>query len=290
MNNEILITGGSGFLGSKLVESFVKKGHKVSILKRAGTDLSRIEPFLDKISVYDVDELDTLFGRISVDTIIHTATSYGRQGEGLSDVYGTNVLFPLKLIEYAVNSGVRFFINTDTMLPSLTNAYSLSKANFYQIGKYLSSNRKIKFINLKIEHFYGVGEDRSKFISYVIKQCLSTSASLQLTPGEQLRDFIYIDDVVSAYEAVLAKAKSDDSEIFLQEFNVGSGRLISIKDLVKKIRDITGSIIELDFGALPYRENELMATDLNINPLIALGWKPKTCLDGGLKIMVEAIR
>ena len=101
--------------------------------------------------------------------------------------------------------------------------------------------------------------------------------SIDLTKGEQLRDFVYIEDVVSAYEFVIGKQDLLMSDYNL--FQVASGELITLKDLLYLIRRFTKSTSILNFGALSYRENELMKSIADNSELLALGWKPNYSIE-----------
>jgi CDP-paratose synthetase len=111
---------------------------------------------------------------------------------------------------------------------------------------------------------------------------------LKLTNGEQKRDFIYIDDVVSAYLIILEKIKGFSD--FFNEFDVGSGSAVSIREFVEKIHQITDSQTHLAFGSIPYRIGELMSSNANVEPLVELGWFCKTNLDKGLKLVMKGCK
>ena len=137
--------------------------------------------------------------------VVHTATCYGRNRETPLEVFEANLKFPLDLLEKAALFSTDTFFNTDTILYKYLNGYSLSKHQFVEWGKQYADEHKIKFCNIKLEHMYGPGDDDSKFTTYVINSCLNNVPEVKLTLGEQERDFIYIDDVVSAYQLLLKK-------------------------------------------------------------------------------------
>ena len=141
---------------------------------------------------------------------------------------------------------------------------------------------------MRLEHFYGPGDNDSKFTSYVINSCIENIPNLELTLGEQKRDFIYIDDVISAYLILLGKMDTFSDEF--NEFDVGSGEAISIKDFVKIVHQLTHSQSFLDFGAIPYRKGEVMLSEINIEPLNQLGWECKTKLEQGLELTLKGVK
>lgn len=287
----ILLTGVTGYLGSHLAEAFLNKGHEVVALKRKSASLRRIESILPRISLHDLDALHS--GEVfkchgKIDAVIHTAASYGRNSESASQMVEANLGFPLRLMDAAIASGVRLFVNADTSLDKFLNAYSLSKAQLVEWGRHLSQQKKIQFLNLRLEHFYGMGDDDSKFTTYVIKNCLLNVPELKLTLGEQKRDFIYIDDVVAAY-LLLLENREKLTGWFL-EFDVGSGEAVTIREFVELACRLTDSTTGLNFGARPYRSGEAMLSQANTGPLRQLGWRCGYTLEQGLKRVIEGCK
>jgi nucleoside-diphosphate-sugar epimerase len=291
MSKRILLTGATGYLGSHLAEALLDKGHSIIGLKRKSSSLRRVESILPMIAFHDVEDLDlsVLFEKHgAIDAVIHTATCYGRGKESVTQIFEANTAFPVKLMEAAMAAGVSTFLNTDTVLDKNINAYSLSKNQFAEWGKYLTRGGKMRFVNIRLEHFYGPCDDDSKFTTHVIKSCLANVPELRLTLGEQKRDFIYIDDVVSAYQALLEK-RYQFPELFTQ-IDVGSGNAFPIRQFVEMVHRITASKTRLAFGALPYREGEAMFSQAYIEPLRLLGWDCKHTLEQGVKAIVEGYK
>ena len=288
MKKRIFLTGITGFLGSHLAKALLAAGYEVVALKRKSSSLSRVESIITDIDLFDVEGLDfdQLFRDCGkIDTIIHTATCYGRNDESVSEIFAANTEFPLRLLDAGNRAGVEMFLNTDTILDKYLNLYALSKNQLLQWGKFFSMHEKIRFGNIRLEHFYGPNDDPSKFSSYVINSCLMNAPELRLTKGEQKRDFIYIEDVVSAYMILLEKMNSLDSQFF--EFDVGSGRSIPIREFVETVHRLTASSTHLEFGALPYREGEVMHSEADVTGLTALGWQCRYDVETGLKQVLE---
>ncbi|ACH37881.1 CDP-paratose synthase [Citrifermentans bemidjiense Bem] len=280
---KILVTGATGFLGSRLVEALLRQGHQVIVLKRSFSDTRRLKGMLSSIALYDLDRsplADPFREHGTLDAVLHAATCYGRRGESSSEICEANVAFPLRLLEAACSHGTARFINTDTSLYRGINAYALSKKQFSEWGKLAAESGRIRFVNVVLEHFYGPGDDDGKFVSHVIKSCRQGVPELKLTKGEQERDFIYIDDVVSAY--LLLLQETGCSEPACADYPLGSGQTVSLRALVEMIGRLTGSTTKLNFGALPYRQNEAMHSVADIVALERLGWKATVDLSAGL--------
>jgi len=292
MRQTILLTGATGFLGSHLLESFVNEQYDVIILKRTTSDTSRINHLLSKVRVYNIDKVDfkTVFTHEKVDVIINTVCSYGRTNESLIDIVNSNLIFGLNLLDEAVKNNVQTFINTDTLLLRNVNAYSLSKAQFVDwLHLYCD---KIQTINFRIEHMYGPGDDKKKFIPWLVNQMINNNDDILLTSGIQKRDFIHIDDVVTAYNLVLQKAPTLGE---WNQFDLGSNTFTEVKEVVlqiaEKIHHIKHKAIvpRLKFGALSYRLNDCMEPSLNIKSLVKLGWNHTTNVHEGIGKYVDIL-
>lgn len=288
---KILLTGATGYLGSHLLRALLVRGDSVVVLKRTASRLDRIADICGEARLYDADagDCERLFLECGpIDAVVHAATLYGRGGESAGQVLAANLSFPLRVLEAAVGHGVPFFVNTDTTLERSLNAYALSKKQFAEWGRLFAGDGRIRFVDLELEHFYGPGDDESKFITHLVKNCLRGTPTLALTEGLQRRDFVYIDDVVAAYLLVLDRLAGDLPP--LPSFAIGSGVAVSIREVAEKIREISGAVTVLDFGAIPYRRQEVMYSCADISGLQQLGWSPQVGLEEGLARTVRAER
>lgn len=289
----ILLTGSTGFLGSYLLKSFVNNGYKVIALKRSTSNTYRINDYLNQMTLYDIDkiEISSIFEIHKIDIVVNTVTNYGRRDNKISSILDTNLVLGLKLLEESVNVNVKAFINADTLLDRNLNAYALSKSQLVDWMRFLST-KYTKMINIKIEHMYGPKDDENKFIYWLINQLKQNIEKVDLTSGIQKRDFIYIDDILSAYGIVVQNINTLSS---FEEFELGTGDSIEVKTFIEKIyRELlhTQSInTKLNFGAIPYRTNENMNMQANTIKLKKLGWKPKVSTEDGIKLIIkEAIQ
>jgi CDP-paratose synthetase len=289
MKRTILVTGGTGFLGSHLVKCLVHQGHEVVLLKRVSSDLSRLREVASAYKSYSIGEtqLEAIFDRHSFDMVLHCATHYGRSESNPIPVIEANLVLPLNLLHLAITKGVKHFINTDTILDPRVNHYSTSKKQFQDWFKTYAS--QLVCVNVALEHFFGPGDDPSKFVSSIIGKLLHAEKSIALTPGEQRRDFIYIDDATEGFMKIIDWAFNQ--KIGFHHFEIGTGSTISIRDFVELIKRLTGNAqTELAFGALPYRPSEVMESHVDLGPLSGLGFTSQVSLEEGLLRTIEGER
>lgn len=280
----VLLTGATGYLGSHLAHALIASGVRVSALKRATSSLNRLTDILPQIEMFDIDigGVEAPFKKNGhIDAVIHTATCYGRNSESDVKVFKANTLFPLDLLQTATLFNTDTFFNTDTILYEYLGSYALSKRQFSQWGKLLSERAKIQFVNIRLEHIYGPNDDPSKFTSWLIRQCIDGATRIPLTKGEQKRDFIYIEDVVAAYLLMLEQLSGKQKT--WHEIGLGSGNPVTIKNFAEMVKKLSGSACELDFGAVPYRSNEIMSSSADTETLNSMGWRSQWNLESGLK-------
>lgn len=274
----ILITGINGYLGSHLAKALSSEYHIIG-LEYSLDNLFRIANCDYKVYAAKDGVSDAVFTEQPIDIVVHTATFYGRNNEDYIQMFNTNLHSPLNLLDKAIKSGCQLFVNTDTVLDRFVSTYALTKRQF-QEWLYLRKN-EIKVINMQLEHFYGPGTSPTNFLSYMIDKLKNNEPQIDLTLGEQKRDFIYIDDVVNAYLTVIQKQGQLPNSY--SSFQVCTNQRISIKDLMNTLKELTNSNSILNFGAIPYRENELMLSETDNSDLIKLGWKPQHTIKEGLK-------
>lgn len=286
----VLITGATGFLGSKLASRLLEfpSEYSVTALKRLDSNTSRIDRLKGlRMAEIGSDSLPGLFATAQFDIIVHCATDYGRNSVAQSDIIEANLLLPVRLLDLGIRHGVSAFINTDTMLDKGVSSYTLSKRQFRDWLEHFTD--RVAGINVVLEHFYGAGDNQSKFVSGLIQDLLAQVPTIPLTPGEQRRDFIYIDDVVEAFIHILARVASTKS--YCKEYQVGTGKSVTLRDFITTTYELCGSPkTELNFGAIAYRHNEPMDVTVDLAPLKALGWKSRWSLRAGLAATIDEER
>lgn len=268
-----LITGAAGYIGSRLAARLLKNNRiKIQPVYRIK------EPLLRKI-IFD----------FSPDVIINTACKYQNYSKDESlnnqlELFESNYYFPLRILNYCAQlkknqlKKLPRFISIGTSLPPELNDYALSKHLFTLAGREYHRLKKIEFINIKLENYYGIDEPETRFISSVIKK-LRANAPLDLTEGTQHRDFIFANDVFDIIEFIL------ECDISETDIPAGSGCAPALREIIEYLKDITNSSSPLNFGALPMREYE-PNTPADLSILRKLGFiKPLTHWKDGLKLL-----
>lgn len=270
---KILVTGGTGYLGSHLVHRIYESGNEIASIVEDPKNLGRLETMKEQLKVIPVKDMLQEIQKFSPEIVIHTACVYSREGVSEQDVFCGNLSFPFEVLQIAKAAGVKKWINTASSLPYMTNSYALAKEQFSQWGKFYAEEGELCFVNLSLEHFYGKDTPKSNFLTWVIEK-LKNNEALDLTLGTQKRDFIFIDDVLRVYDVVLNK---DFEENYI-EIPVGTGETPSIREVVEYLKVLIGSESKLNFGAIPMREDEPDShCDIgmlqNIGVLPVVNWK-----------------
>lgn len=274
----ILITGINGYLGSKLAKRYAKEFIIVG-LEYDTDNLFRLTNHNFEVFASKDGIPEELFNKYDLDFIIHTATFYGRDKEANGQISFANTYLPQLLLEKAIKNSCPLFINTDTVLDRFTSSYALTKKQFKDWLEFYAKQKLIKVVNLKLEHFYGPGTSNTNFITLMVQKMLQNEPTIALTKCEQNRDFLYIDDLLRVYDLML---KNTNNFSYFQEYNVGAGKNTNLKELLEIIKANTQTKSILNYGVIPYRNNELMESNNDIGRLRDLGWAPEISIKEGL--------
>lgn len=282
----VLLSGVTGFIGSHVARRLVRAGWAVHGLKRSTSFLDSLADVKDGITFHDVDRdgVNAAFRSVPrFDAVIHLATNYGRGSDSPSLLAEANTLFPLTMLERAIASRVPIVLNSDTCFTvdyKYLRPYTLSKKQFVQWGQLLCEGSPTRFVNCILQHPYGPGDRPTKFVPAMARQCFESTGPIALTPGEQKKDFVYVGDVAEAYKLILDKAETLPAGF--SQFEVGSGKAVSIRQFVELLHRLTRSKATLNFGGLSYRDGEIMFSQADPSALHALGWRPIVSLEEGL--------
>ena len=283
-----LITGATGYLGSCIVKKLVKKNVKVFCLVRNKSNYQCLKKLKNdqKIVIFNYQKksLNFFFKKNKIDGIIHCATNYGLDNSMINEFINTNLIFPHLVLKYAIKYNVKFFINTDTILNKNVSKYALSKNQFSDWLEFYSSH--IRCVNVRLQHFYGPEDNEKRFISNIIKKILKKEKKIDLTKGNQFRDFVYIDDVVTAYLKIISYASKVKNKYL--KFDIASGKKYKIKNIVQIISKLLkNNSTVLNFGVLPNRPNETIKINTDLRNNKKIGWKTKYSLLAGLKKTIK---
>ncbi len=300
MIKRILVTGGTGFIGSHLIEELVTQGYRPIVLKRSFSNLSRISDYADKVDFYDLDKtpLENVFKEEDIDTIVNLAVSYKKNNnyKDIDEMIDTNVKLPAKLLELGKDSGTKSFITAGTFFqydqnaPSINQETPLLARNFYAATKnalerlleFYKSSSDMKVLEFILFTPYGERDCPKKVIPYIIRNALKNK-SIDLTAGFQRIYPTYVKDVVSVI--VKAFEHQEDVGSVAYRYNVTGGQSYSIREIITILEDVLDRRIKVNWGKV-----EIGKIDA-LQPLLVdifvtqgtFGWAPHTSLEEGLK-------
>lgn len=289
MSRNVLLTGATGFLGSHVLPALLDQGHRVIVLIRSSSDLSPIAACTGDTVLVDIESASPqqIMASHGIDTVVHLACDQGRGSSDIASLLAVNLTLGVSLLQAARSSGVRYFLNADTLLDAGVNAYALSKKQFTAWLPHFSET--IAISNLRLGNMYGPGESASGFLCWLLQEFAHRAERVELTEGAQLRDFVHVADASAAILAVL----DHGGEPGLVEYDVGSGELLSVRTFVETAqavfqREAGYMCSRLAFGALAYRPGEVMTPQFDTSALFALGWRPALTLRAGLADTIRA--
>lgn len=279
---KVLVTGGTGFLGRRAAQELARQGHDVLVISRSAP--GNPSGGVARAAFATVEEAGRLVRGFEPQVVLHAASAQGRDGESVVDMVRANHLLGLAVLD-ATAARPATFINFDTTLPPRLNAYAFTKQQFRDAVRYFRPPGA-RVINLRLQTLYGPGDSESKFTTHVIRAFLAGAPHLDMTPGEQQRDFLYLDDAVSALGILVAAHESFGS---VEEIDLGSGEAVALMRFVEIARDAAAAATQIR-PCLPYRGNESMHMVADISRLAGLGWRPGMSLVEGIRETVRQER
>jgi nucleoside-diphosphate-sugar epimerase len=162
--------------------------------------------------------------------------------------------------------------------------YSATKASATAMATYLSKALGMPVITMRPFITYGPAQLHDTLIPFLIKGVLQKK-TVELTAGLQVRDFVFVDDLVACYLAVIEKAETFAGP---EIFNVGSGKKIQIREVIETIASLLDGAEYLKIGARPMRAGEppSMIADIQKAKEV-LGWQPVVPLSEGLRKTID---
>ena len=296
---KVLITGATGFIGSHVTRLLLSNGCEVYAVVRESSDLWRIKDVVPLLHLvrYDLlafDELDLQMERIRPDICIHLAWyavpgKYLTAHENLSvlsaSLHLASRLASLRCKKLVV-AGTCF--EYDTSLGYLSENSSTKPCSLYAACKLalqvvleqLSSTADMKVAWLRFFYQYGPFEDERRLVPSVILSLLRNQEA-KVTLGEQIRDYLHVEDVAAAIWAVV---KSN----LVGPVNIGSGKPVTVREIVTTIGSILNRPELIALGALPYSSSDPMFVCANNRRLTEnTDWAPRFGLEQGLHHTIE---
>ena len=271
---KVLLTGATGFIGSYFTEKALNNGHEVIALKRSNKSKTVIKLTKQpKWLVKDLSEI-TENDLKDISVVVHFAAhSANVPYDKMENCIKNNVIYPLNLVEKAINVNVKNFVIAGScfeygdigekykyipidapLIPKHT--YPTSKAMGSLLFKQLSYHHKINVIYNRIFQVYGEGEFENRLWPS-LKKAASKNEDFDMTNGEQIRDFIHVNDVAEFfYQDCMNIIHQKKHEMKIQ--HVGTGNPMTIRQFAEKWWKKWNSKGKLNFGVIPYRKNEVM--------------------------------
>lgn len=289
----LLLTGASGFVGAKVLELALADGHAVGALVRPQSANARLAPFVGRYERIEAglgDDLRVAVTAFRPDAIIHCAwTGVANAARFDSTQITANVDAACALVEAGAEAGCKAFIGTgsqgeygagssmlEDVLPQPTTLYGAAKVATLFLTRQLAAQAGMRHAWLRLFSTYGPGDNPGWLIPSMIAHMLRGERP-QTTLGTQYWDWLYIDDVA---RGLLAAAMTPDCS---GTFNLGSGEAIQVRAAIEAIRDLAAPGMELVFGEIPFRPDQVMHMQANVDRLrAATGWAPQVPFAEGI--------
>lgn len=289
---KVFLTGVTGFIGSKLTQRLLAEGYEVAIVVRPESQLDILQAVLPLIQVHVYDgsyaSLLQALEAAQPEVVIHVASLFLAQHkpEDVARLVESNLNFPTQLLQAMSDLGIKRFINTGTSWQHYqneaynpVNLYAATKQAFEALLAYYVEAQGFKAITLKLFDTYGPGDTRPKLFS-LLRKTAKSGETLRMSPGEQLLDLVYIDDVLNAY--LLAMARMPDVTK-AERYAVSNPARLSLRELVRIYGEMVGRPLNVEWGGLPYRPREVM--EPWCSGLLMPEWLPKVTLCVGIMQM-----
>ncbi len=299
MPKRVLVTGGSGFIGSHIIDILKKQNYEVISLSINQTNKKSFNKEVQYIKHDLTQEIpDSIIKKLNNVNYIINCASYINHSlfyqDGQSVIKSQfNIL--MNLLDERLTTNLEKFIQIgssdeygncpspirESIREMPISSYSIGKLTCTNIIQAYSRERGIQSVILRPFIVFGERQGHDRFLPYLISNCLN-GATFGVTEGKQLRDYLYVQDLAIA---VINSIETND--LYGEIINVGSGIPISIKQLTMKVRDLIGSGNPI-FGQKPYRKSESMALYPDISKAREkINWQPTRQLDESLVRVIK---
>ena len=289
----IFITGATGFIGTNLIDFFLKKNIYLTInirKEKLVTNSNSINTY--SLQQGSIEDDVNFFKKNKFDGVIHLASLYlkSHNQSDVKDLVDSNIGFSTHVLECAVQSNVKWFINTGTFFQnknrknySPVNLYSATKEAFMTMAKYYYENDMIKFYTIKIPDTYGPNDTRPKLINILIESIFSNKQiSMQGNPN-QLLNLVHVNDVVNAFYLLstqLSNNRSNFENGFV--FSIDSSAKYTLKEICDIINLCSNNKLNISW------KNSDNSLSINSPKKIdkVPNWKQKISLKNGILEML----
>ncbi|MFN2492468.1 MAG: NAD-dependent epimerase/dehydratase family protein [Pyrinomonadaceae bacterium] len=300
------MTGTSGFIGSHLLRRLAGEDLQVAILLRPESDCWRIESLMDLQKITRItgdfrrpESIRDAVKSFAPSLVIHLAWSgVGNQFRNDLVQVDDNLSASLSLLRLARDAGCRAWVGLGSQAEygplnaqldeqaetKPTTLYGVTKLCTQMLSSHLCEQFGMRFCWLRLFSAYGPMDDPRWMIPELILSLLDGKRPA-LTKGSQRWDYIYAGDVVDAIYSTAINTEASGV------FNLGSGEAHTLRSIVEQIRDLVNPKLDLGFGAVPFRADQVMHLQANVERLReVVGWRPQTSLAEGLAKTVEWYR
>jgi nucleoside-diphosphate-sugar epimerase len=293
----ILLTGASGFIGRHTIPFLIDRGYEIHAVYHTHPPefIQNKNLILHRCNLLDFEEQEKLLSEIKPTHLLHFAwytvhREYWTSFENIKWVQASLNLF----LNFAKNGGRRavvagtcaeydwnygFFSEGITPTNPKT-LYGICKDSLHRILSHFCRQANISLAWGRIFFVYGPYENPQRLIPYVITSLLEDKPAF-CSHGNQIRDFLYVEDAASAFVSLL------ESDV-QGPINIASGQPISLKTIIYKIADFLGKRYLINLGAVSTSDDEVPFLVADIRRLKnEVRWEPKFTIDEGLNISIE---
>lgn len=285
-----VLSGGTGFIGSRIARRLLADGWEVRLLSASGARDS-LGQMAGRAAWYSVDDVDVARATEGATHYFNFAVVYDRATVSDETIHQVNVDLPRRVMDGLRIRGHRpvcvlgdSFFRKFPPEATAQRRYTRSKMAQWEMVQDLVTDGRIAAAMLRIEQVYGPGEALTKVFPSVVARMLRQEERIALTQGCQRRDFVHVDDVVEAALLVAHRHVSGASVV-----DCGTGIATPVREVFERLHALTRSRTVLGFGDLP-ADQTIDYSEADLAWLKREGWSPRIALDEGLRQLVEDVR